>query len=162
VQGDVLLKKTKIVCTLGPASSSKQVIEKMLQAGMNGVRINTAYGNLSQYQSVIETVRKVADIPIIIDIKGPEIRIRAAQKKLFVRGDILEIGFGREEISFNHDFYSKMCVEDEVYIDNGKIRTRVIEKKNRKLRLLALNSGSIEDGKGVNIPNKSLSVPTFL
>jgi pyruvate kinase len=85
------LKKTKIICTLGPASSSKQVIEKMFQAGMNGVRINTAYGNLAQYQSVIETVREVADI-------------------------------------------------------------RVVEKKDRKLRLLTLDGGVIEDGKGVNIP----------
>ena len=81
MRGDVLLKKTKIICTLGPASFSKQVIEKMFQAGMNGVRINTAYGNLAQYQSVIETVREVADIPIIIDIKGPEIRIRAVSTK---------------------------------------------------------------------------------
>ncbi len=161
VQGDVLLKKTKIVCTLGPASSSKQVIKKMFQAGMNGVRINTAYGNLAQYQSVIGTVREVADIPIIIDIKGPEIRIRAAQQRIFGKGDILEIGFDGEEVSFNHDFYNEMGVEDEVYIDNGKIRTRVIEKRDRKLRLLTLNSGSFEDGKGVNIPNKSLSVPTF-
>lgn len=161
VQGDVLLKKTKIVCTVGPASSSKQVIKKMFQAGMNGVRINTAYGNLAQYQSVIGTVREVADIPIIIDIKGPEIRIRATQQRIFGKGDILEIGFDGEEVSFNHDFYNEMGVEDEVYIDNGKIRTRVIEKKDRKLRLLTLNSGSIEDGKGVNIPNKSLSVPTF-
>jgi len=71
-----LFKKTKIICTVGPASFSKQTIEKMFQAGMNGVRINTAYGNLAQYKSVIETVREVADIPIIIDIKGPEIRIR--------------------------------------------------------------------------------------
>lgn len=71
-----MFKKTKIICTVGPASFSKQTIEKMFQAGMNGVRINTAYGNLAQYKSVIETVREVADIPIIIDIKGPEIRIR--------------------------------------------------------------------------------------
>ena len=52
----MFLKKTKIVCTLGPVSSSKQVIEKMFQVGMNGVRINTAYGNLTQYQSVIALV----------------------------------------------------------------------------------------------------------
>jgi pyruvate kinase len=136
------------------------VIEKMFHAGMNGVRINTAYGNLAQYKSVIETVREVADIPIIIDVKGPEIRIRAAQKKVFSKGDILEIGYG-EEISFNHDFYDEMSVEDEVYFDNGKIRTRLVEKKDGKLRLLTLNSGSIEDGKGVNIPNNHLPVPTF-
>ena len=125
------------------------------------MRINTAYGNLAQYQAVIETVREVTDIPIIVDIKGPEIRIRASQQKIFSKGDILEIGFDGEEVSFNHNFYDEMCVEDEVYVDNGKIRMRVVEKKDRKLRLQTLDSGIIEDGKGVNIPNKHLSVPTF-
>ena len=128
---------------------------------MNGVRINTAYGNLDQYQSVIENVREIADIPIIIDIKGPEIRIKTSRRKVVSKGDILEIGFDGE-VSFNHDFYDKMKVDDEVYIDNGRIRTRVVEKKDRKLRILILNSGVIENGKGVNIPNKRLSVPTFL
>jgi pyruvate kinase len=156
-----LLKKTKIICTVGPASFSKQVIEKMFQAGMNGVRINTAYGNFTQYQSVIENVRGIADIPIIVDIKGPEIRIRTSQPRVFSKGDILEVGFDGEEVCFNHDFYDDMAVDDEVYIDNGKIRTRVVDKKDRKLQVLALNGGSIEDGKGVNIPNKHLSVPTF-
>jgi pyruvate kinase len=161
LDGDILLKKTKIVCTLGPASSSKQVIEKMFKAGMNGVRINTAYGNLAQYESIIETVREVADIPVIIDLKGPEIRIKASHQKVFSKGDILQIGFKDEEVCFNHDIYDEMGVDDEVYVDNGKIRTRIVEKKDRKLLLLTLNGGSIEDGKGVNIPNKHLSVPTF-
>ncbi len=146
---------------MGPANSSKQVLEKMFQAGMNGARINTAYGNLAQYQSVIETVREVADIPIILDIKGPEIRLRATQQKVFSKGDILEVGFNGEEVSFNHDFYDEIGVNDKVYFDNGKIRTCVVEKKNRKLFLLTLDSGVLEDGKGVNIPNKHLSVPTF-
>ena len=128
---------------------------------MNGVRINTAYGDLAQYKSVIEIVREVADIPIIIDVKGPEIRVKMSKRKVFNKGDILEVGFNNEEICFNHDIYDEMGVDDEVYIDNGKIRTQVIEKKDRKLRLLTLNSGSFEDGKGVNIPNKHLSVPTF-
>jgi pyruvate kinase len=156
-----LLKKTKIICTVGPASFSKQVIEKMFQAGMNGVRVNTAYGNLAQYQSVLESVRGIADIPIIIDIKGPEIRIETSQRRVFSKGDILEIGFDGEGVCFNHDVYDQMEADDEVYIDNGKIRTRLVEKKDRKLRLLTLTGGAIEDGKGVNIPNKHLSVPTF-
>jgi len=155
------LKKTKIICTIGPASSSKQTIKKLFHAGMNGTRINTAYGNLAQYQTVIEAVREVADIPIIIDIKGPEIRLKASQQKILRKGDTLEVGFNGEEICFNHDFYDKMQVNDEIYIDNGKIRTRVVEKHERKLCLLALDGGIIEDGKGVNVPNKSLSVPTF-
>jgi len=156
-----LYKKTKIICTVGPASSSKQIIEEMHEAGMNGVRINTAYGNLATYKSIIETVREIGDIPIIIDIKGPEIRIRSKKRRVLDKDEILEIGFGKEDISFNHDFYDQMEVNDEVYIDNGKIRTRIIEKKTRRLRLLTLDGGTIEDGKGVNIPKKHLSVPTI-
>ncbi|HLN90060.1 MAG TPA: pyruvate kinase, partial [Candidatus Binatia bacterium] len=104
---------------------------------------------------------EVADIPIIIDVKGPEIRIMASERKIVEKGKTLEIGFNGEAICFNHDFYDKMQINDQIYIDNGKIRTRVVEKKHRKLVLLALNSGVIEDGKGVNVPNKSLSVQTF-
>ena len=155
------MKKTKIICTVGPASFSKQVIEKMFHAGMNGVRINTAYGNLAQYQSTIETVREVADIPVIVDIKGPEIRVRASQPKTLSKGDVLEVGSNGEPVCFNHDLYDEMAVNDLVLIDNGKIRAHVVEKADRKLSLKIVNGGTIEDGKGVNIPNKHLSVPTL-
>jgi len=155
------VKKTKIICTVGPASSSRQVIEKMFRAGMNGVRINTAYGNLAQYQSTIETVREVADIPVVVDIKGPEIRIKASQPKVLSKGDVLEVGSNGKAVCFNHDLYDKMAVNDLVLIDNGKIRTHVVEKADRKLFLKVVNGGTIEDGKGVNIPNKHLSVPTL-
>ena len=155
------MKKTKIICTVGPASSSRQVIEKMFRAGMNGVRINTAYGNLAQYQSTIETVREVADIPVVVDIKGPEIRIKASQPKVLSKGDVLEVGSNGKAVCFNHDLYDKMAVNDLVLIDNGKIRTHVVEKADRKLFLKVVNGGTIEDGKGVNIPNKHLSVPTL-
>ena len=128
---------------------------------MNGVRINTAYGNIPQYEGTIEAVREVADIPVIIDIKGPEVRIKATQAKTLAKGDILEVGFNGQNICFNHDLYDEMAVNDLVLIDNGKIRTHVVEKANRKLCLKIHNSGTIEDGKGVNIPNKHLSLPTL-
>jgi pyruvate kinase len=156
-----LPKKTKILCTVGPSSFSEGTLRKMFSAGMNGVRINTAYGDFDQYESVIEKIRKIADIPLMIDIKGPEIRIMATQKKVVNIGETVEVGFNGEEMSFNHDFYDKMNVNDIVYIDNGKIKTRVVEKSKRKLRLLLMDDGTIENGKGVNIPNKQLSVPTF-
>ena len=133
----------------------------MFKAGMNGVRINTAYGDFDQYKSVIERIREIADIPIMFDIKGPEIRIKATQKKVVKKGETVEVGFNGEEISFNHDFYDKMDVNDVVYIDNGKIKTRVVSKSDRRLNLLFMDNGTIEDGKGVNIPNKPLSVSTF-
>ena len=103
----------------------------------------------------------MADIPIIVDIKGPEIRLRVRRKRTLKKGEIVEIGFNHEEISFNHNFYEKMGVGDEIYIDNGKIRTQVVEKKSGVLRLLVMNSGEIDDGKGVNIPKKQLFVPSL-
>ena len=155
------MKKTKIIATIGPASCTKETIKKMVHAGMNGARINTAYGNTSQYQSIIETVRKVAEIPIIIDLKGPEIRLKTTQKKVLTKGEIFEVGFSGEETSFNHNFYDTVAVGDVILVDNGKIRTIVAEKSDEKLRLLVVAGGAIEDGKGVNLPNKRLTVSTL-
>ena len=155
------MKKTKIIATVGPASASKEIIKKMVEAGMNGVRINTAYGNLSTYQATIETAREIAEIPIIIDLKGPEIRLKAAQPKVLGKGDRFEVGFDGEDVCFNHDFYDQVAVGDVILIDNGKIRTSVAEKANRKLQLLVSVGGAIEDGKGVNLPSKHLSVSTL-
>jgi len=156
-----LLKKTKIICTIGPASLSKETLERMYKTGMNGARINTAYGDIDQYKLIINNIRETADIPIILDIKGPEIRLKVKKKRFIKKGKIIEVGFNGEEISFNHDFYDKVNVGDNIYIDNGKIRTRVIEKTGETLRLLFMNDGEIDDGKGVNIPNKKLSVPSL-
>ena len=154
------MNKTKIVCTLGPSSLSRDVIKKMYSAGMSGVRINTAYGAEGQYSRIIESVREIGEIPIIVDIKGPEIRITA--KKIIVHeGEIFDAGFNGQEISFNWDFYDKMNIGDFVVIDNGKIRTEVVKKINRTLSLRVMSGGEIADGKGVNIPNKELSVPTL-
>jgi len=156
-----LLKKTKIICTIGPASLSKETLKKMYRAGMNGARINTAYGDFDQYELIVNNIRETAEIPIILDIKGPEIRLRVKKRRFVKKGEVIEVGFNREEVSFNHDFYDKMNIGDEVYIDNGKIRTRVVEKTDGTLRLLFMNDGEIDDGKGVNIPNKQLSVPSL-
>jgi len=155
------LKKTKIICTIGPASLSKEKLEKMYEAGMNGARINTAYGDMDQYKLMVNNIRETTDIPIIVDIKGPEIRLRAKRKRTIRKGEVIEVGFSNEEVSFNHNFYDKMNIGDEVYIDNGKIRTRVVEKTDGILRLFVMNGGEIDDGKGVNIPNKKLSVPSL-
>lgn len=154
------MNKTKIVGTLGPASYSSDIIEKMREAGLSGVRINTAYGTITQYKRAVECVREIGEIPIILDVKGPEIRMRA-KRKILSKGEVLDVGFGSEEPSFNWNFYDKMATGDLVIVDNGKVRMRVIEKIDRKLRLKLLCDGEIGDGKGVNIPNKRLSVPTL-
>ena len=154
------MKKTKIICTIGPASLSRNTLGKMYRAGMNGARINTAYGTLDQYRLIISSLREVADIPIIIDIKGPEIRLKTKGKRVVNKGDVLEVGKD-EKISFNNNIYEHLDVGDNVRIDNGRLRTQVIEKQESVLKLLAATSGEIDNGKGVNIPNKKLAVPTL-
>jgi pyruvate kinase len=132
----------------------------MYSAGMNGARINTAYGTLKLYRGMISSIRKVADVPIIIDVKGPEIRLRAKQRKAVNKGDTLDVGKD-EKIGFNNNIYKDVDVGDLVLIDNGKLRTTVKEKRRDSLKLLATTNGEIDDGKGVNIPNKKLAVPTL-
>jgi pyruvate kinase len=132
----------------------------MYRAGMNGARINTAYGTLDQYRGIINNLRKVADIPIIIDVKGPEIRLKTKGKRTVKKGDVIELG-KNGKTSFNNDVYEDLNVGDNVLIDNGRLRTRVVKKQKGVLKLLATTNGEIDDGKGVNIPNKKLAVPTL-
>jgi pyruvate kinase len=133
----------------------------MIEAGMNCARINTAYGDFNRYRTVVENVREVADIPVIVDLKGPEIRVRTGKETVVEAGDVLEAGFNGEPVSFSHNFIDHMDVGDLVFIDNGRIRTEVAEKGEGTLRLLAKNGGVIADGKGVNVPNKQLPLPTL-
>ncbi|MCJ7721033.1 pyruvate kinase [Candidatus Bathyarchaeota archaeon] len=156
-----MLKKTKIVCTIGPASLQSETLERMFRAGMNCVRINTAYGDFDRYKQVVDNVREVADVPVMVDLKGPEIRIRADKEHAVKRGEMLEAGFNGEAISFNHNFIDHMNVGDVVLIDNGRIRTSVVEKADGSLHLLVENGGVVSNGKGVNILNKQLTVPTL-
>jgi pyruvate kinase len=127
---------------------------------MNGARINTAYGTIDQYRVIISSLREVADIPIIIDVKGPEIRLRTKGRRIVNKGDVIEVGKD-EKIGFNNNIYDYVNVSDNILIDNGRLRTQVVEKQEGVLKLLATTSGEIDDGKGVNIPNKKLSVPTL-
>ncbi|MGD2066324.1 MAG: pyruvate kinase, partial [Candidatus Bathyarchaeota archaeon] len=155
------MKKTKIVCTIGPASLQIGTLEQMVEAGMNCARINTAYGEFDRYLTVVENVRKVADIPVMIDLKGPEIRLRTDKEMAVEEGDVLEVGFNKEPVSFNHNFISQMRVGDVIFIDNGRIRTEVTQKGHETLGLTVKNGGAISNGKGINIPNRQLPVPTL-
>jgi pyruvate kinase len=126
---------------------------------MNCARINTAYGDFDRYCNIVDDVRKVADIPVMVDLKGPEIRLRTSKETVVEAGEVLEAGFNGEPVSFNHDFLNQMSVGDVVFIDNGRIRTEVTERGEGTICLLVKNGGVIDNGKGVNVPNKNLKVP---
>ena len=155
-----MLKKTKILCTIGPVTLDQQTIKLMYKAGMNGARINTAYGNLSQYKDVVTRVRKVCDVPLLLDLKGPELRVHAVRPLKLERGDTLEVGEGFE-VSFNHPIYGQLSVGDVVLFDDAKIETTVSTVEDSGLNLCVRVGGLLEDGKGVNCPGRQFGVPSL-
>ena len=152
-------KKTKVVCTIGPASMTQQNIRRMHAAGMDVVRINTAHGDFEQYDSIIEMTRSVGEIPIMLDLKGPEVRVRTEAPRGVETGDVVVAGFDDEEFTFSYDFYDEVDVGDKITIDDGTIGAIVERKHEGKLHLRILDQGVIQRNKGVNIPGKRLNVP---
>ncbi len=152
-------KKTKIVCTVGPGSMNPDTMKRMYAAGMDAVRINTAHGDFEQYDHIIQMTRAIGEMPIIMDLKGPEVRIRTKHPLEVDDDDVLVAGFGDERLNFSYDFYDEVSVGDRIAIDDGTINTKVDKKEDGKLHLRVLDEGVIQRDKGVNIPGKRLKTP---
>jgi pyruvate kinase len=152
-------KKTKVICTIGPGSMRLETIKRMYSAGMDAARINTAHGDFAQYDQIIEVTRSVGEIPIILDLKGPEVRVRTENPREVKTGDIVTAGFGDGELVFSYDFYDEVDAGDKITIDDGTISAVVEKKEEGRLYLRFLDEGVIQRDKGVNIPGKRLGVP---
>jgi pyruvate kinase len=152
-------KKTKIVCTVGPGSMNPDTIRRMYEAGMDAVRINTAHGDFEQYDEIIGMTRAVGEIPIMMDIKGPEVRMRIRSPREVSVGDVIVAGSGDEELTFSYDLYDEVSLGDRIVIDNGAVNTKLEKKEEGKLYLRVLEGGVIQNNKGVNVPEKRLNVP---
>jgi pyruvate kinase len=150
-------KKTKILCTLGPASNSPDVIRGMVKAGMNGARINTSHGDFEQYRTMIETVRSIAALPIVMDTQGSKIRLRMKQDIEVREGDRFEVGFNREdEVYLDADVFEQLEVGDRALVDDGVFEAFVECKKNQTICLHFSNGGTLTSGRAVNFPKKKL------
>jgi len=167
-----LKRKTKIICTIGPAIDSEEMLEKMIDAGMNVARLNFSHGTYDEHLNRIRMIRKIGlrlnrYIGIMADTKGPEIRTSMFQGKQvpFKKGDIVTIV--KEEILGDHDRFHISCPQlftdikkgDYLLIDDGKIRLNVIETGVDEIKASVFNSGTIKSRKGVNVPNVKLSMP---
>jgi len=153
-------KKTSVMCTLGPASQTKRMLERMFKAGMNIARINIAHGNFQEYRKMIKNVRAVADIPIAVDIKGPELRIQSRGPCSMPKGKVYSIGFSKkDDLYFSHRIYKQIKVGNSVSIYDGLIKTKVVWKRKGKIGLKVIIPGFFEGNKGVNLPGKHLNVP---
>jgi len=158
---------TKIICTLGPASNSESMIEKMALRGMDVARINFSHGDRQQHQKMIDAVRAVNKqrniaISILIDLEGYRIRIGRFKKNIvlkqnqrFVLSD--EPHQGDDHIPFDYkEDVKKIEKGASIYIDDGKIHLRVTGHAGRKLKVKVIQGGILKERKGVNIPQLRL------
>ena len=166
------MRKTKIVCTLGPATDDPAVLEAMIDEGMNVARFNFSHSNYEQHLKRLDMLKEAREkkhkyIAALLDTKGPEIRVCK-----FKDGKImLEIGKeftlttrdveGDESIvSVTYkDFPSDVSIGTRVLIDDGLIELKVIEKNDTDVKCVVINPGPVSDNKGVNLPGTVVSMP---
>ncbi len=168
----ITIRKTKIICTLGPSSDSKEMIVKLAEAGMNIVRLNFSHGDHKAHGDKIKLINEINSVSgynlaIMLDTKGPEIRCGEMENGVlnFQKGDIVQV-VSEPVLGNNQRFYVD-CIElyDDIkvgnylLIDDGKMKLTVIDVKPGVLTCRIENHGIIKTKKGVNVPNVKLSMP---
>ena len=165
------MKKTKVICTIGPASDSVEVMGKMVNVGMNCARINLSHATEDEILKTIDVVRKVrkiSNLPVAImyDTKGPEFRTLKFKDGgvTLKQGDTIKmskscIQGNENEFGVNHsDAIDFIEVGDKVLIDNALLELEVIRKENDYVLLKALGDGKIQDHKTINVPGVNLKL----
>ncbi|MDD2189974.1 MAG: pyruvate kinase [Eubacteriales bacterium] len=168
------MKKTKIICTVGPASEDRQILRSMMLNGMNGARLNFSHGTHEGQKRKIDLIKELREelnlpIPIILDTKGPEIRTgRFAEKEV-------KLTEGQKYILSTEDVLgtSEMCsvsykglIEDvkpgnQVLVDDGLVGMTIDEIRGSQIICTVNNSGIIKDYKSVNVPGVSVKLPAI-
>ncbi|MBN6202806.1 pyruvate kinase [Staphylococcus saprophyticus] len=168
------MRKTKIVCTIGPASESEEMLEKLIKAGMNVARLNFSHGDHAEHKARIDTIRKVSKrlgktVAILLDTKGPEIRTHNMKDGLIELEKGSEVTVSMTEVEGTPEKFSVTYenlindVEEGSYIllDDGLIELQVksIDKANGEVLCDVLNTGELKNKKGVNLPGVKVSLP---
>lgn len=169
------MRRTKIVCTIGPASESEEKLEQLMKEGMNVARLNFSHGDFEEHGARIKNIRKTAKrlnktVAILLDTKGPEIRtgtLKGGQANI-VKGNTVYVSMDAD-IEGTDDrisvTYPKLIKDVEVgaklLLDDGLIELEVVDilTEQNELKTVALNSGILKNKKGVNVPNVSVNLP---
>lgn len=165
-------RKTKIICTIGPVSESKEMMTKLVENGMNIIRLNFSHGDYEEHGNRINNIREVVketgkNVAILLDTKGPEVRLGDFENKqeTYEKGE--EVTIVREKILGTHEKFHIQCPEifndvevgGTILIDDGKCRLTILEKKEGELRCRIENPHTLKSRKGCNLPGVKLSMP---
>ncbi|GJM84155.1 hypothetical protein HMSSN139_66510 [Paenibacillus sp. HMSSN-139] len=166
------MRKTKIVCTIGPSSESLENIKKLMMAGMNVARLNFSHGDFEEHGNRIKTIRQASaelgkSIAILLDTKGPEIRTGKLKEEPIelVQDEFLtltteEILGDKERISITYkELPGDVEVGSTILIDDGLIGLTVVEIQGTEIKCRIVNGGTIKSKKGVNVPGVNISLP---
>ena len=166
------MRRTKIVCTLGPASNNESIISEMLKNGLNVARLNFSHGSYYEHAKTIDTFRKVRDemkVPaaIMLDTKGPEIRIKNIKDGQTVLADGQKFILTSDDCEGNSEkvtiTYPELCKQIKpgitVLIDDGKIILKTVETNDSEIICEVLEGGTLLSNKSINIPNFHIDMP---
>ena len=166
------MRKTKIICTIGPASENEEVLTQMCLAGMNIARMNFSHGSYEEHEKKIELVKKVREkldlpIAILLDTKGPEYRIRTFKDgKVNIETGatftftIDEIEGDETRVAVNYKLLNKdLKPGDVLTVNNGLVKFQVEEIRGNDIITKCLQGGSLSNRKSMSFPNKVMSGP---
>lgn len=166
------MRKTKIVCTLGPASTTYDQIKKMAMAGMNVARINMSHGTYEEHQQRIDNVKKVRrnlgiPIPIMVDTKGPEIRIGIFKNGKIEVTEGMPFDFVNDDVVGDEtrvsitykDLYKDVYDGGTILLNDGLLMFRITGIEKGVIHTEAQNGGTLSDRKGLFVPNVKLNMP---
>ena len=166
------MRKTKIICTIGPASESEMMLRKLIAAGMNVARFNFSHGTHEEHEAKFRRVvriRRELGLPIatLLDTKGPEIRLRDFEggKVVLEKGQTFTLttdevlGDATRAAVTYKDLPADVAVGGTILIDDGLIGLRVDSKTDTEVVCTVINGGPVSNHKGVNLPGADLSMP---
>lgn len=161
------MRKTKVICTIGPASENEEVLTQLCKAGMNVARLNFSHGTHEEQQNKIDLIKKVRTklnlpIAIMLDTKGPEYRIKTFEDGKITLQDGDTFTFTTEDIVGNQErvavTYSRLIedlnVGDKILVNNGLVICEVVELKGNDAVCKVLAGGVLSNRKSMNFPNK--------
>ena len=168
------MRKTKIVCTIGPATKEVETLKKLILEGMNVARINFSHGSYESQKVYIENVKKAREelnmpVALLLDTQGPEIRtgvleqmpveLKADDVFTLVNDDIVG---NKERVSVTYkELYKDINVGTQILIDDGKIELEVIEIKDKDVVCKVTNGGFLGNRKSINLPGTHVNLPSL-
>src|ERR1700719_1742716 len=168
------MRKTKIICTLGPATEKTETIRQLIARGANVYRLNMSHAPREWVREIVPRIRKLADelgrpIGILLDTQGPAIRTGPVKTPLELKkGDVLEFTVRHakktqnKSVEVNYDkFANDVSVGDTVLVDNGLIKLVVVEKKKNRILCKVITPAALGSRRHINLPGVYVSLPAL-